>query len=128
MNFNWSIAWALKKNKKNLLRDGFFFFFFSLFNFLVLSHILCVTLPVSVYSVCGWGRAKYSSCTGIVSCMVHWIYSARVLSVFFLATITRAALKYCQGSGRCLQLILSEGNAVCYPGLDFVQVLCIPEV
>lgn len=50
------------------------------------------------------------------------------LFVFFLATITRHTLKYCQGSGGSLLSILSEGNIICYPGLDFLQVLCIPKV
>lgn len=63
-----------------------------------------------------------------VVCCTEFTLQENALFVFFLATINRHTLKYCQGSGGSLLSILSEGNIVCYPGLDFLQVLRVPKV
>lgn len=61
--------------------------------------------------------------------MLHWIYFTGECSLcIFLAILNINTFKYWQGSGGCLQLILSAGNIVCCPPLDLLQVLCIPQV
>lgn len=61
----------------------------------------------------------------VVSC-TEFALQENALFVFFLATTNRHTLKNSQGSGGSLLSILSEGN-VCYRGLDFLQVSCIPK-
>lgn len=110
--------------QQSLLRDGFFFFSSQFPTLETFEHSLCypTCLFVLVLALAERGESiLHTPGEWVVNCIEFALQESAPFTSF-LATINRQTLKYCQGSRGSPLVTWSEGNLVCCPGLDFLQV------